>query len=304
MAKKIFFMDTLTRYLVSFMSIWKNIYINTNFNGKQITYNVPVVFGAYNKYQELRTYIEERGKTYLTGYYNTPIISIRDDGFEFDTDRDPFNKNNLNIHYSQKNDINLKNRIPVPINYKFKMKIWVTYINHQSQIMEQLIPYIMRPFSLKLLEFPNITDIKRSVIVEVPSKSIDFNFNDDSDPKDANLKQRIMNIDFKIKGQMYYPVSKDEGFINKIKVKYQNGTTKQNFGTQEIEGFDEYIDYLELLKIKEIKENGGFESTNESGAVILNQYIRAEDYLYNDTNYDDILDLINSKDINTEHTDE
>lgn len=300
MAKKLFFYDSMTRYLVSFMAIFKNLYINTTQNGQPLTYNVPVVYGQYNKYQEIRNYIENYGKDYLTGYYDTPIISIRDNGFTFDTERDPFNKNNINIHHSKSSDMYLKNRIPVPITYRFQMKIWVTYLNHQSQLMEQLIPYIMRPFSLKLLEFPNIPDIKRSVVATVPSKNIDFNYEDESSNDNSTLKQRIMTIDFEIKGQMYYPVSKDEGFIKKIMVEYENGKTGEDFGTQSVEGFDEYIDYLELLKIKEIKENGGFETTNEDGATILNQYIRAEDYLYNEESYKDILEMINNNTYNTD----
>lgn len=158
----------------------------------------------------------------------------------------------------------------MPFDFSFNMKVWARNLNQISQLAEQILPYIAVPFSLRLLEFPGVEDIKRDVMLYSTDTTFDLNYEDDSEKTESEYKALLLSIDLVLQGFLYFPFSEDDTRIQDIFVNYQN--SNENFGTQFSNSLGEYIDYLEKQKIKAQEEDGAFIMKKDDNTKVINDY--------------------------------
>jgi len=280
--KEIFFTNTLENYLISFMNIFTDIYIKVMRDERVFIYEVPVVYGDFDKYSIARKYIEERGGNELSNYEGMPIISIKLTNQSFDKERDPLNKFKSNLSFSEQENKFMKSRMPIPVNYTFTVSIFNKYLNHYSQIIEQILPNFVRPYTIKVKEYHGINDINRSINITLENTDLGLSYTSDKSASDKNsYKELKTDLTFKLAGVLYFPIRNDDiTLIEEINVKYfEDDKSKEEFGTQTSKYVSDYISYAEYLRNKDLIDNhGAFEATNSGGHKTINDYMDNEAY--------------------------
>ncbi len=274
--KNIYFHNTIQKYIISMGDVFNDTFISFLHKGKKELLKVPLVYGNYDTYAGLRAHVENKGEKFLRGYNATPVMSFGLESIEKDRNRKSLNDSNYNLFKSEELNLFIKNRIPVPYNFKFKLRVWTRLFQHMGQILESILPYTYDVFSIRLDEFDNVPDVTRNIRVVADFDTVKFDFQDTMTAAEMENgeKQYMTDITFTLEGWLYFPISNDVGFINEIQVNYEDGMDANEFAQQYVKDITGYIDYMDLVAIEALKSNGAWETEREDGVVVLNDLIQ------------------------------
>ncbi len=260
--------DTYTRAMIQ---LFEDIVI-TDPKTNEVIYNLPIVYGDYNKYSIARKYMEEKGVDLLSSYDAAPIAALRLTGMTFNPTDDKINTVSMSVSKSETLGKIFSYRTPIELTYGYNLTLWARSFEHLNQIASQLVPYVVRPFSFPVQDFIDIPGIERMIYVKLTSNSFDVTHESSQNNNMAdNYKTIEISMDFELSGVMHFPVSANETQIEKITVEVKNAEDNKGVVSANAESLAEYLDIIEADRIERLEDNGAFIKNN--GVVDVLNYI-------------------------------
>jgi hypothetical protein len=196
-----FFFDLLRKYIITFGTLFNNIYITREDNdGKSVVrIRVPITYGPKEK--SLARVVQDPGIDRPTAVFPLPMMSFEMTGFSYDGSRklQTINRNAFNNPDDKEQRRYQYN--PVPYNIGFKLSIFVKNAEDGTRIVEQILPYFTPDWTVTALLIPEM-DIKHDIPVILNTVNL-------SDVYEGNFETRrtmIWELDFTLKGYLYGPV--------------------------------------------------------------------------------------------------
>ncbi len=304
MIKNKFFNNSLQVYSYTLLQLFSQFVIKTtDVKGFTSLYNVPVVFGNYNKYTAARAFLmrleEENAKreelknngkrprTVISTNESIPIISVTLTGITFDDNRLPLNMTNDVVRDNEKTasedetmsygDVIIHKQM-MPVNYEFKVLFWARSMMHANQLLEQTIPYFNVNFAYPMESILARYGFLDNITVKCTTNNISFSVTDEqTEEMTENEGVFKMEFNFEVCGFMSRPYSDVQGTIDKIEVGLNNVDENKNMATITSEYVPKYLSIQEQDFIDFITSQSGYVANN-GNVDILNYAIFNTEY--------------------------
>lgn len=200
-SKTPFYFSLIRKYIITFGTLFNNIYITRTDNSGNVTLleRVPVTYGPKDKM--LTRVTQDPAVDRPTAVYPLPMISFEMTGFTYDGTRklQTINRNSANDP-----DDKSKRRYqynPVPYNIGFQLNILVKNAEDGTKIVEQILPYFTPDWTVTANIIPEM-GIKH----DIPIILNNVNLDDVYDGEFTTRRTMIWTLDFTLKGYLYGPV--------------------------------------------------------------------------------------------------
>lgn len=193
------FNEVVRKYVIIFGSLFNSIYTKTERNGVIEKRRVPISYGPKEKFIQL--IIQESGITDKT-HIQADLPRM---GFEI-----------VNIQYDPSRRINrliekkkILNQVPFrsysesPFNFTVALYCFSRSIEHNLQIVEQIVPYFSPDFTITA----NMTPIHSKV--DIPIILNDVDMNEDYEGSFDTRRSIVSTLSFTMKGYIYSPIITD-----------------------------------------------------------------------------------------------
>jgi len=209
-----FYPQTTKRMLVAVLNIMSGIVVYKYDKNGQIIGDVPVEILSGPAQVKHRGRTNEDQMEYFPKF---PRIEVHYEGMNFDEDRlvSPetkrfWNAENVNVNIKDHEDFVLLDLnglfadfSPIPYNYVFSINIFAEYIDHISQIIENIFPYFTPAnTTLRVKEF-DFLNIQRDIKITLGNPAIQF---DSQDIVAGDRRQVSCNFSLTLDGYMYRKV--------------------------------------------------------------------------------------------------
>lgn len=200
-SKKPFYFSLIRKYIISFGTLFNNIYITrTDKNGVvTVLERVPITYGPKDKM--LARVVQDPNIDRPTATYPLPMMSFEMTGFEYDGSRkllttnrnaynDPDDKSKRRYQYN-----------PVPYNIGFELNILCKNAEDGTKIVEQILPFFTPDWTVTALLIPEM-NIKHDIPIILNNVKLDDVYDGDF----TTRRSMIWTLDFTLKGYLYGPV--------------------------------------------------------------------------------------------------
>lgn len=199
--KKPFYFSLIRKYIISFGTLFNDIYITrTDKNGAvTVLERVPITYGPKDKM--LARVVQDPNIDRPTATYPLPMMSFEMTGFEYDASRkllttnrnaynDPDDRSRRRYQYN-----------PVPYNIGFELNILCKNAEDGTKIVEQILPFFTPDWTVTALLIPEM-NIKHDIPIVLNNVKLDDVYDGDF----TNRRSMVWTLDFTLKGYLYGPV--------------------------------------------------------------------------------------------------
>lgn len=214
-----FYYEAIRKTVISFGTLFNNIYIKHKNNQGQVVSTSKVSF-AYGPTQKFLARLEQSPDLSKPIQITTPRMSMEIVGISYDSVR----KSNTMRGFIAKNgeDKPTKSYLPVPYNINFELSIFTKLEDDMFQIVEQIIPYFQPHYTITITAVEEIQE-KKDIKFILDNISMTDNY-------EGNFDQRralIWTLKFTAKTYIFLPVSTDPveaNIINKVSIGFAAGS--------------------------------------------------------------------------------
>jgi hypothetical protein len=204
-----FYFKTIRKINSAFASLFNNIIlVRYNPDGtedQRIT--VPIIYGDREKYIKR---LEGDPELYKKIQIQLPIMSYILNGFSYDAQR-KLNTTTRNFAPSGSNETAFSQYNPVPYDFNFVLTIYTRNVEDGNQILEQILPYFTKDYSLKLNLVPEMGITKTvPIILDSVQQMIDAD-----GPFSSEVRTVMWTLQFTVKGFIF-------GAIKEVPIITQN----------------------------------------------------------------------------------
>lgn len=204
-----FYFKTIRKVNAAFASLFNNIilvrYNNDGSENQRIV--VPIVYGDKEKYVKR---LEGDPDLYKKIQVQLPIMSYELNGFSYDSAR-KLNTTTRNFAPSGSNETAFSQYNPVPYDFNFALTIYTRNVEDGNQILEQILPYFTKDYSLKLNLVPEMGIVKTVPIVLDSVQQ----FIDADGPFNSEVRTVMWTLQFTVKAFIF-------GAIKEVPIITQN----------------------------------------------------------------------------------
>jgi hypothetical protein len=217
-----FYYEAIRKTVISFGTLFNNIYIKHKNNQGQVVSTSKVSF-AYGPTQKFLARLEQSPDLSKPIQITTPRMSMEIVGISYD----PVRKSSTMRGFIAKNgeDKPTKSYLPVPYNINFELSIFTKLEDDMFQIVEQIIPYFQPHYTITITAVEEIQE-KKDIKFILDNISMTDNY-------EGNFDQRralIWTLKFTAKTYIFLPVSTDPveaNIINKVSIGFAAGSDKK-----------------------------------------------------------------------------
>lgn len=211
-----FYHERIRRSVAIFGSLFDNIYvINKDSSGKNLNqFKVPLSYAPKAKYIErLRENSKLQGDRKVA--LKLPRMSFEIVGFNYATDKQLSKSNTLNLlNNSSGNSSRSKIRSPAPYMIQFQLTIYAKMNDDALQIVEQIIPYFLPHYNLKIIPFDGISTHKE----DIPITLNGVTYSDEYEGEIYDRRVIQYQLDFEMSANFYGPIDDNATIINKAQI--------------------------------------------------------------------------------------
>jgi hypothetical protein len=200
-SKNPFYFSLIRKYVITFGTLFNNIYINRTDRDGNITAleRVPLVYGPKDKM--LARVVQDPNIDRPTATYPLPLMSFEMTGFTYDGAR-KLQTINKNV-YNNPDDVSKRKYqyVPVPYNIDFQLNILVKNAEDGTKIVEQILPYFTPDWTLTAILVPEM-----NIRHDIPIVLNRVNMDDVYDGDFTVRRTMVWTLDFTLKGYLYGPI--------------------------------------------------------------------------------------------------
>lgn len=204
-----FYWQHIKKYISVFGTLFNDISIVREVNGKEKTIKVPLMFSEKEK-----TLGRLKANPELRNQWRQIVPRM---GFDVSSPMyDPSRKDNASNmrHLSSDGKQRTMQYPPAPYNFVFTLNIITEYYEDGLQIVEQILPFFQPDYFVSVDEIPQL-ELKRDVSISLTSVIVDDQYEGDFE----NKREIVWSLEFVLKGYLYGP-EYDREVIKKALVEY------------------------------------------------------------------------------------
>jgi len=193
------FNDSIRKHVIIFGSLFNSIYTKTERNGAIQKRRVPISYGPKEKF--IRLIIEESGitdKTHIQA--DLPRIGFEIMNLQYDPSR---RINRISEKRKIINGAKLRSYSEAPYNFTVALYCFSRNIEHNLQIVEQIVPYFAPDFTVSV----NMTPLNTKV--DIPIVLNDVAVNEEYDGSFDSRRALVSTLSFTMKSYIYSPIVTD-----------------------------------------------------------------------------------------------
>jgi len=215
-----FYHEILRKTIVSFGTLFNNIYIRHTKNPSGDILDETKVGISYGPMQKFLAKIQEQEQLTKSIAITLPRMSFEMISIQYD----PTRKSGVTQTFKASDGNNLKKVfMPVPYNIGFELNIFSKLNDDALQIIEQILPFFQPSFNLTIDLIDSIGE-KRDIPIILDS----IDFQDDYEGSFQTRRALIYTLRFTAKTYMFGPISDtSDGLIRKVQVDTYSSTDVQ-----------------------------------------------------------------------------
>jgi hypothetical protein len=212
-----FYHEIIRKTIISFGTLFNNIYIRHKNNSEEIVDETKVGI-AYGPIQKFLAKIQQQSELNKAIQITLPRMSFEMTSIQYDSTR----KANVTQTFKTCGNGNTIKKVymPVPYNIGFQLNIMTKLQDDALQIVEQILPNFQPSFNLTVNLVDSIGE-KRDIPIVLDSVL----FTDDYEGDFSTRRTLIYTLNFTAKTYLFGPISDStDGLIRKVQVDYYAGS--------------------------------------------------------------------------------
>jgi hypothetical protein len=222
-----FYNEIIRKTIISFGTLFNNIYIKHNDDDDGSAKSIIKVPISYGPIQKFLARLEQKPDLRKRQAITLPRMSFELTSIQYDNSRKVSTMQTFRAVRPEGGD-QVKVYMPVPYNLGIQLSIITKYNDDMLQIVEQILPFFQPQFNLTIDLVSSIGE-KR----DIPMILENIQMNDNYESDFSERRNLIYTLNFTAKTYMFGPIAEStEGLIKKVQVDYYTNTNTNNASRQ------------------------------------------------------------------------